>query len=145
MDSGLGRRKLDKTICRRRVAIAYTVLIALVTFSVVVQGFLFSGFIAGEGLDYRDAHGLVGTLVGFIMLVVVIPLAFVAKFPKQMRIGWWTVGLTLLYNVQGHVLGFGIEDVRSLEMIHIPVAFLIFGISIYLTGRVYAVLRASGA
>ena len=32
----------------------------------------------------------------------------------------------------------------ELEMIHIPVAFLIFGISIYLTGRVYAVLRATG-
>ena len=38
------------------------------------------------------------------------------------------------------MLGFIIEDVRWLEMIHIPVAFVIFGLPLYLTGKACKVL-----
>ena len=50
-------------------------------------------------------------------------MGFLARFPRRLRIGWWTVLLAILWNVQAHVFGYGIEDVRWFEMVHIPVAY----------------------
>lgn len=132
---------MEEPIGRRRVARAYAWLMAAVTVSVVVQGFLFSAFYSGEGNAYRDAHGVFGSLIGLILLVILIPLAFRARFPKRMRIGWWTVGLAVLWNVQAHIIGFGIGAARWLEMIHIPLAFVILGLGAYLAGKAYVALR----
>ena len=135
---------MEEPIGRRRVALGYAWLMAAVTISVVVQGFLFSAFYSGEGSGYRDAHGIFGSLVGLILLVILIPLAFLGKFPKRMRIGWWTVGLAVLWNVQAHIIGFGIADERWLEMIHIPLAFVLLGLGTYLAGKAYVALRGRG-
>ena len=135
---------MEKSIGRRRVALAYTWLMAVVTVSVVVLGFLFSAFYSGEGMGYRDAHGVVASLIGLILLVVLIPLGFLVKFPRRMQIGWWTVGLTVPWNVQAHFIGFGIGSARWLEMIHIPLAFVILGLGAYLAGKAYVALRERG-
>ena len=136
---------MEESIGRRRVARAYTWLMAVVTVSVVVLGFLFSAFYSQGDTAYRDAHGIFGSLVGLVLLVVLVPLAFTAKFPKRMRIGWWTVGLAVLWNVQAHAIGYGIGDARWLEMVHIPLAFLILGLGAYLAGRAYVALREGGS
>jgi hypothetical protein len=114
---------------------------AVVSVSVVVQGFLFSAFYSGEGAGFRDAHGVYGSLIGLLLLVILIPPAFLATFPGRMRIGWWTVGLAVVWNVQAHLIGFSIGNARWLEMIHIPLAFLILGLGIYLAGKAFFVLR----
>ena len=114
---------------------------AVVTVSVVVQGFLFSAFYSGEGAAYRDAHGVYGSLIGLILLVILIPLAFLAKFPGRMRFGWWTVGLAVVWNIQAHLIGFSIGEARWLEMIHIPLAFGLLGLGAYLAGKAYVALR----
>ena len=63
-------------------------------------------------------------MAGFVAIVPFL-LTLRAKFPRALRLGWWTFAWALLWNIQGHVLGFGIEDERWLEMIHIPVALLL--------------------
>ena len=134
---------MEATVGRRWMALTYNSLIALISLSVIVQGFLFSGFYAKAKLGFIDAHGDLGSAIGLILIVILIPLAFLAKFPGRMRIGWWTVFLAVLWNVQAHVLGFGIEDTRWLAMIHIPVAFVILGLGLYLTLRTYGSLKGT--
>ncbi len=84
-----------------------------------------------------------GEISGIVVFVVGIPLAFLARFRKEWRIGWLTVILAVLWNIQAHLLGYGIEDVRWIEMIHIPVAFVIFGLALYLTGKTGRVLMGN--
>lgn len=134
---------MEQTIGRRRVALTFAWLIALVTLLVVVQGFLFAGFYSEGERGFIDIHGILGQLIGLVLLVILIPLAFLARFPRGMRIGWWTVLLAVLWNVQAHVLGFGIEEIRWFEMIHIPFAFLILGLGIFVTFKAYGTLRES--
>jgi hypothetical protein len=76
------------------------------------------------------------------MLVALIPLAFLARYPTRMQIGWWTVGLTVVWNIQTHLIGFGITDARWLEMVHIPLAFFILGTGGYLTWIAFVALKA---
>ena len=38
-----------------------------------------------------------------------------------------------MWNIQAHVLGYGIEEVRWFEMLHIPLAFGILLLALYLT------------
>ena len=76
------------------------------------------------------------------MVLVGIPLAFLAHFPRRLWIGWLTVLLAVLWNVQAHVLGYGIEEFRWFEMLHIPLAFGILLLALYLTARARAALRS---
>ena len=71
-----------------------------------------------------DTHGTVGSVVGFVAIVPFL-LALSARFPRELKLVWWTFAWALLWNIQSHVLGFGIEDERWLEIIHIPVALLL--------------------
>jgi len=110
-------------------------LMALMAVVVIAQGTMFAGLYSrGDGV-FLDIHSNMGEISGIVVFVVGIPLAFLARFRKEWKIGWLTVILAVMWNIQAHVLGFGIEDVRWLEMIHIPVAFVIFGLALYLTGK----------
>ena len=49
--------------------------------------------------------------------------------------------MAVLWNVQAHLLGYVILEVRWLDMIHIPLAFFILGLSAYLTVKAYGTVR----
>ena len=53
--------------------------------------------------------------------------------------GWWTLVLALVWNLQAHVFGYGIEDFRWMTMVHIPLALIIFGLALLLTGKAHRV------
>ena len=121
-----------ESIGRPRVALASVWLMGLVTAVVIVQGALFGAFYSEGEKGFIGAHGIEGDLTGYISIVVLIPLAFAARFPKELRIGWWTVLWVVVWNVQAHVFGYGIEDVRWFEIIHIPLALFILAFGLYL-------------
>ena len=87
------------SIGRPRVAAAYVWLTFLVAGVVFVQGFLFGAFYSGRGKDYIDVHGILGEVSGNVTIFLVI-LAFLARFPRELRVGWWALGWSLLWNVQ---------------------------------------------
>ena len=131
---------MDQAIGRPRVASAYAVLIALAALQVIVMGFLFAGFYSEGNRGFIDAHAAGADISLLVVVLIVTPLAFLARFRKDRRIGWLTLTLAVLWFVQ-HSLGYGLEDVRWLEMIHIPLAFVIFGLAFYLTGRAHRALK----
>ncbi len=90
---------------------------------------------------FIDIHGMAGSIAGFLLIIPMIPFAFTAKFPKGVAFGWLTVLWAVAWNIQAHVLGFGIEDVRWLAMIHISLAFAILGLGAFLTTKAYLVVR----
>ncbi len=73
-----------QTIGRPRVAQAYVWLTALVATIVFIQGGLFAGFYSEGESGLIDAHQWVGEISGYIAVVVLIPLAFVARFPREL-------------------------------------------------------------
>ncbi len=117
---------------RPRLARIFTVVMGLAFLEVILQGFLFSGFYAQGNATYIDLHGMVGELAGNV-LIVLIPIAFFARFPQHLRVVWWTALLAITWNVQAWVLGDGIRDTRWFEMVHIPLAFGILLLALYLT------------
>ena len=133
---------MQETLVRRRTASVYAWLVAVIASFVVVQGTLFAAFYSERDGAYIDAHEVVGSLVGLILLVVLVPLGFLARFPGGPRIGWWTVLLTVLWNVQV-ILGYGIADASWLEIVHIPLAFGIFGLAAYLAFRGFRALAGA--
>ena len=118
---------------RPRLAKIFTVLMGLAFLEVILQGFLFSGFYSRGESAYIDIHGMAGELTGGIILVVLIPMSFFARFPRHLRVLWWTVLLAILWNVQSQIFGYGIEDVRWFEMVHIPLAFGVLLLALYIT------------
>ena len=133
---------MEEQIGRRRLATIYMWLAGIATAEVVLQGFLFSGFYGRGEQTFIDIHGYAGELTGYVLLVVLIPLGFLARFPRGMRMGWWAVGLAILWNLQTHVFGYGIEDFRWFEMLHIPAAFGALFLALYLTYRARNALAA---
>ena len=124
-------------------ALAYLVLAAVVTAEVVLQGFLFSGFYGRGDEGFITAHGIAGELTSYILVAVVVPLAFIARFPSGRRIAWWTVLLAAMWFVQAHLRGYGIERIgRWLAMVHIPMAFALLFLALYLIGRARAEVKA---
>ena len=133
-----------QTIGRPRLAIAYTWITALLTLVVFVQGFLFGAFYSERNRDFIDIHGLEGEFSGFIIVVVLIPLALAARFPRELRMGWWTVAWAVLWNLQAHVFGYGIEDVRWFAMIHVPLALFLLAMGLHLASRAHRGIKESG-
>ena len=131
---------MEQTIGRPKVARAYAWLIVLVPLAVIVQGILFAGFYSEAEGGLLDAHGLVGDILGIAILVILTPLAFLARFPRRPSVGWWTLGLAVIWNIQAHVFGRGIEDVGRFEMLHVPLALIIFGVALYLTQQAHRAL-----
>ena len=131
---------MEQAIGRPRVARAYAWLIALATLTVVVQGFLFAGFYSEADKGYIDIHASVAVIPLIVVVLIITPLAFLARFPRGLRTGWLTLILAVLWFAQ-HSIGFGIDDERWLAMIHIPLALLIFGLALYLTGKAHRALR----
>lgn len=123
---------MQDNVTRPRLAKIFTVLMGLAFLEVILQAFLFSGFYANGNPTYIDLHGMAGELTGNILYVLIL-IAVFARFPRHLRVVWWTVLLAILWNVQVWVLGHGIGDTRWFEMVHIPLAFGILLLALYLT------------
>ena len=131
---------MEQNIGRPKVARAYAWLIVLVPLAVIAQGGLFAGFYSEAEGGFLDAHSIVADILGIAILVILTPLALLARFSQRLSTGWWTLGLALVWNIQGHVFGYGIADVGWFEMVHIPLAFIIFGLALYLTQHAHRAL-----
>ena len=132
---------MEQPIGRPRVAWAYAALIALTPLTVIVQGISFAAFYSEGGkTGYIDVHSAVADISLLVVVLIVTPVAFLARFRRSRRIGWLTLTLAVLWFVQ-HSLGYGIIDARWISTIHIPLALLIFGLALYLTDRVYRALK----
>ena len=130
-------------IGRPRVASAYVWLTALVATIVFVQGGLFAAFYSEGESGFINAHQWVGEITGYVALVVLSPLAFVARFPRELRVGWWTLAWAILWNIQAQVFGSGIEFVRWFEIIHIPLAIFLVVSGLYLALRAQQARKAA--
>ena len=96
----------------------------------------------GGKTGFIDAHAVGADISLLVVVLIVTPLAFLARFRRTRRIGWLTLVLAVLWFVQ-HSLGYGIADFRWLDMIHIPLALVIFGLALYLTDRAYRALKST--
>ncbi len=99
---------MEQAIGRPRVARAYALLIALATLQVVVQAFLFAGFYSKGEKGFITAHAVGADISLLVVVLIVTPLAFLARFRRDRRIGWLTLTLAVLWFVQ-HSLGYGIR------------------------------------
>ena len=132
---------MEQPIGRPRVARAYVVLIALTPLTVIIQGILFAAFYSEGGKKgFIDAPAVGADISLLVVVLIITPLAFLARVRRSRRIGWLTLTLAVLWFVQ-HSLGYGIADARWIETIHIPLALVILGLALYLTDRAYRALK----
>ena len=85
-----------------------------------------------------------GGISSYIAFIVLIPLAFVSRFPRELRVGWWALSWGILWNIQVHVFGSGIEDVSRFGIIHIPLAIFLVISGLYLAFRARQTLKQIG-
>ena len=75
---------------RPRVALAYVWLTGIVTLSVFVQGGLIGAWLYRPAESWiLETHGTVGSVVGYVAIVPFL-LALRARFPRELKLGWWT-------------------------------------------------------
>ena len=91
---------MEQAIGRPRVARAYVVLIALATLAVVVQGFLFAASYSEGKRDFINVHAAVADISLLVVVLIITPLAFLARFRTGRRIGCLTLTLAVLWFVQ---------------------------------------------
>ena len=135
---------MEQAIGRPRVASAYAWLISLAALVVVVQGFLFAAFYSEAEKGFLDAHAAVADISLLVVALIITPLAFLARFPRNLRMGWLTLALAVLWLAQ-HSTGFELENTRWLEMIHIPLGLGIFGLALYLAGKAHRTVSRRGS
>ena len=80
---------MEQPIGRLRVARAYVVLIALTPLTVIIQGILFAAFYSEGGKKgFIDAHAVAADISLLVVVLIITPLAFLARFRRSRRIGW---------------------------------------------------------
>ena len=116
----------------------YAILMPLAAFSVVVQAVLFAGRYSEGQSWYLAAHMHVGS-ASLLIVVVCLGLAIFGRFPQATRILPWTGILVALWLGQ-YLLGEYSDKVRWLSFLHIPIAFLVFGLAALLSGRAHRLM-----
>ena len=116
-----------------KMVCAFAVLMPMLALSVVLQGIFFAGRYTQGQAWYQAAHLHLGHIATTVMVVCLLA-AVLARFPQATRILPLTVVLALLWVAQ-YLLG-QYSDVRTwFSFIHIPLAFVIFGLTLILSGR----------
>ena len=86
---------------RTRVVQAYVWLTGIVTLFLFVQGGLIGAWLYKPSEDWTlDAHGIVGSVIGFVAIVPFL-LALRARFPRRLKLGWWTFAWAFLMEHSG--------------------------------------------
>ena len=121
---------MEQNIRRPRVARVYAWLVTVVPPLLIALAAMVG---AGIGIDHDwvEAHWSIWEPFAIVVIFVLTPLAFVAGFPRQLRIAPLTVVLAVLWVLQA-VLGHSIDNARWVLSLHIPNAFLIFGLGLFL-------------
>ena len=122
---------------------AYAVLMPLAALSVVVQGILFAGKYSEGQAWYLAAHMHLGS-ASLLAVVICLVLAVIGRFPKETRIIPLTAVLTVLW-VGQYLLGEYSDDLRWFSFLHIPLAFIIFGLALLLSGRAHRLMAGKYA
>ena len=131
-----GKNRIPYWIDRRLTGLAGPEYDATISFGLPFES---------EDCPYGESRFIDAPAVGadislLVVVLIITPLAFLARFRRSRRIGWLTLTLAVLWFVQ-HSLGYGIADARWIETIHIPLALVIFGLALYLTDRAYRALK----
>ena len=130
---------MDHQLRRPKAARVYAWLVS----AVPVLFVLIAGLV-GAGLGI-DAHRGLGEIFGILAIVGLLPLAFRAGFPGHLRVGPLTALLVALWMVQ-LILGLAIEEHNRWAIsLHIPNAFLIFGLSLLLAVLAQRAVRKAPA
>ena len=127
---------MNQNIGRPILAKVYAGLVSLTTLSVVFQAVLFGGFYQDLSPDsiWIELHGFVGVISALIVVVLLTPLSYLARFPAKTRITMLTFGLALIWVLTAE-MGRASDQERSLVMIHLPLALVAFGLAGHLTAR----------
>lgn len=133
---------MEQSVGRPRVAKAYAWLISLVALLVIVQAVLFGAFYEKFNEDFIDVHWAVAFIFMIVLVLIITPLSYLARFSRELRMGHLTVFLAVLWIAQ-FIMGSAIadENERWVATLHIPNAFLIFGLGLYLTGKAHRAVR----
>ena len=100
----------------------------------------FAGFYSEASQDWLDGHRIVGDLFLTVVLIVLLSLAYAARFPGGLKMEPLTWVLAVLWVVQW-AFGNWTEDARWLAILHISNAFLVFGYTVFLTGKAHRAVR----
>ena len=133
-----------ETIGRPLLARLFASVMSLVTLAVILQGVLFGGFYRNLSPDstWMDVHSFVGIITVAVVVLVLAPLSYLARFPRNTYITVLTFALALAW-ILTYEMGRAIEDERSLAIAHIPLAVAIFGLSGHLTVGSFMAIRRS--
>ncbi len=112
---------------------AYAVLMPLAALSVVAQAVLFAGRYSEGQAWYLAAHMHLGS-ASLLIVIVCLGLAILGRFPQTARMVPLTGILVVLW-VGQYLLGEYADEVRWLSFLHIPLAFVVFGLAVVLSGR----------
>lgn len=126
---------MDQKIGLPHLAKAYAALMPLSALSVIVQGVFFAGLYSEGKSGYLDAHQALGAASVAVVLVC-LPLAYLARFPREVLVGHLTTAVAVLWVIQ-YLLGQYSEDQRWFAFLHIPLAFIIFGLAVVASGRAH--------
>jgi heme A synthase len=136
---------LTESIGRPRLARAFAWLISIYPLLVILQSLFFALFYSQDP-DWIDIHAVFGDISTIVLVLIALPLAFFSRFPRESRIVLLTVILAVLWIVQ-LVLGYTITentDNRWLASLHIPNAFILFGLGIAIAARAHRLVFRRG-
>ena len=127
---------MNQNIGRPILAKVYAGIVSLTTLCVVFQAVLFGGFYQDLSPDsiWIELHGIVGSVSALIVIILLTPLSYLARFPASSRITMLTFGLAVIW-VLTYGMGRESDQERSLVMIHMPLAVVAFGLAGHLTAR----------
>jgi hypothetical protein len=132
---------MNQAIGRPWAARTYIWLVVLASLVIIAQALLFGSFYA-QGGNWMEGHLYLARISTLVVAAILTPLGFLARFPTEMRIGPLTVTLAVLWLVQTS-LGDAMDFARWLVVIHIPLAFVLFGLALWLIGKAHQAARVN--
>ena len=132
---------MERSPGRPQLARAFTWLISLTPFLVILQAFLFGGFYNKLNSDLIDAHQAVG-LLSMILVVLLAILAYFARFPRESRIVHLAIALALLWIIQWVLGSVASNEARWVVILHVPMGLFVFGFALLVAGKTHRTLAA---
>ena len=135
---------MSQHIGRPFLAKLYAVIVSLTTLAIILQAVLFGGFYQDLSPDsiWLNLHGIVGNVTALLVILILTPLSYLARFPANIRITILTFALALIW-ILIYEMGRASDQETSLVMIHIPLAVVAFGLSGHLTARSFLAIKRS--
>ena len=132
---------MERSPQRPQLARAFAWLVSLTPLLVILQAFLFGGFYDKFNGDLIDAHRDLG-FVSMIFVVVLVILAYVARFPGESRVLRLAIALALLWIIQWLLGSLTSEEARWVAILHVPNGLLVFGLALLLVAKTHRTLAA---